>query len=421
MEMSKPSRALSMRWLFLSLGLLAAGCGSPTAAVISAPQPEETTFAKVVPPALAGSPGSDWPGFLGPFGNGTSPEKGILAPWPKDGLRQVWQTPIGSGYGAPVVSQGRLFLFDRVENKARLRCLKSTTGEPLWTFDYPTAYEDYYGYEEGPRCCPVADGDRVYTFGAEGMLHCVRATDGKEVWKVDTAKRFHVRQNFFGVASAPVIEGDLLIVPIGGSPADSDQTPLPELKGNGSGVVAFDKRTGEVKWQASDELASCASPTLATIDGRRWCFVFARGGLVGLNPATGKVDFHFPWRARAVESVNASNPVVAGDRVFITECYGPGSALLKVKPGSCAAVPLEHADLRRRLRLWLQRPQFQRRRAALRRAGHRQRHVAQPRLEPGIAAHGRRSFHLPGRVRRAAAAESESAKLRRSVTDEPGA
>src|SRR5262249_36828474 len=41
----------------------------------------------------------------------------------------------------------------------------------------------------------------------------------------------------------------------------------------------------------------------------------------------------FPWRAEDLESVNASNPVVIGDKVFISECYGPGSALLKVKPG----------------------------------------------------------------------------------------
>ncbi len=72
---------------------------------------------------------------------------------------------------------------------------------------------------------------------------------------------------------------------------------------------------------------------LATIDGRRWCFVFARGGLVGFEPATGKVDFHYPWRAKDLESVNAANPVVVGNQVFITETYGPGSSLLKVRPG----------------------------------------------------------------------------------------
>ena len=72
---------------------------------------------------------------------------------------------------------------------------------------------------------------------------------------------------------------------------------------------------------------------LATIDGRRWCFVFARGGLVGFDPASGKVDFQFPWRASILESVNASNPVVVGDRVFISETYGPGSALLRRQAG----------------------------------------------------------------------------------------
>jgi outer membrane protein assembly factor BamB len=111
-----------------------------------------------------------------------------------------------------------------------------------------------------------------------------------------------------------------------------------DLKGNGSGLVAFDKMTGKVRWKATDQLAGYASPTLATIDGRRWCFLFARGGLVGLNPTNGKVDFEFPWRARILESVNASNPVVVGNKVLITECYGPGSALLEVKPGSCKPI-----------------------------------------------------------------------------------
>jgi outer membrane protein assembly factor BamB len=211
--------------------------------------------------------------------------------------------------------------------------MKSETGEELWRFEYPTGYEDHFGYNNGPRCCPVVDGDRVYTFGAEGMLHCLRVVDGKLVWKVDTAKDFGVVQNFFGVASAPVIEGDLLIANIGGSPPDAERFPTMEQKGNGSGIVAFDKMTGKVRYKITDELAGYAGPVLATIHGRRWCFVFARGGLVGLEPATGKVDFHFPWRARVLECVNASNPVVVGDRVLITECYGPGSALLKVKPG----------------------------------------------------------------------------------------
>src|SRR5262249_26317309 len=120
---------------------------------------------------------------------------------------------------------------------------------------------------------------------------------------------------------------------------------LDRVRGNGSGVVAFDKRTGEVKYQFSDELASYSGPKLATIDNRRWCFLLARGGLLGFQPQTGKLDFHFPWRAQTLESVNAANPVVVGDRVLISETYGPGSALLKVRPGGYDTV---WSDLDRR-------------------------------------------------------------------------
>lgn len=277
--------------------------------------------------------GSDWPRFLGPTGDSISAEKGILSPWPRQGLRVVWHRKVGEGYCAPTISKGRLFHFHRLGNNARLSCFKSETGEALWKFDYPTNFEDLYGYDGGPRCCPVLDEDRVYLYGAEGMLHCVSADDGKVLWKVDTKAEYGVIQNFFGVGSAPVVEGDLLIVQVGGSPKGSDDISFPDLKPNGSAVVAFDKLTGKVRWKFGDELASYASPVLATINGRRWGFVFARGGLLGFDPASGKQDFHYPWRAKSVESVNAANPVVLGDRVFISETYGPGSSLLKVKPG----------------------------------------------------------------------------------------
>lgn len=282
--------------------------------------------------------GEDWPRFLGPRGDSTSAEKGIIAPWPKEGLRIVWKRASGEGYCAPTISKGRLFHCARHGNTLRLECLNAETGQLQWKFEYETTYRDKYGYNNGPRCCPVVDGDRVYLYGPEGMLHCVRVADGKPVWKVDTARDFGVIQNFFGVGSTPVIEGDVVIAQVGGSPPGSDKVDFTDLKGNGSGVVAFDKLTGKVAYRVTDELASYSSPVLATIDGRRWCFVLARGGLVGFEPKSGKVDFHFPWRAEDLESVNASNPVVVGDRVFISECYGPGAALLKVKPGGYEVV-----------------------------------------------------------------------------------
>lgn len=274
----------------------------------------------------------DWPRFLGPLGTSISNEKGIK-PWPKEGPKVLWHRKAGIGYAPPSISKGKLYLFDRVGDDARLSCLDARTGEFQWKFEYPTDYRDRFNYNGGPRCCPVIEDDRVYLHGVEGMLHCVSAKDGAILWKVDTAKDFNVIQNFFGVGSTPIIEGDLLLVMVGGSPAGSSERDFAELKGNGSAIVAFDKMTGKVKYKLGDELASYASPVIADVAGRRLCFAFCRGGLLAFDPKSGKTDFHFPWRSEDYESVNAANPVIVGDHVFITETYGPGAALLKVKPG----------------------------------------------------------------------------------------
>src|SRR5437764_1835603 len=129
--------------------VLALGCGQPTSAGraggkppalpvsggAQAAEPDAEVAAAPVP-AKGELPadlrtrvtGSDWPGFLGPTGDSVSPEKGLRAPWPEGGPRIVWHKPTGVGYSVPSVSRGRLFLFDRAGNRARLNCWKSETG-----------------------------------------------------------------------------------------------------------------------------------------------------------------------------------------------------------------------------------------------------------------------------------------------------
>ena len=279
--------------------------------------------------------GSDWPSFLGPTGDGKSSEKFPIEPWPISGPPLIWRTKIGESYGAPTISRGRLFIFDRHQNLARLSCMRSESKKLLWQFEYPTDYRDMYGYNNGPRTCPVVDSDRVYIYGPKGILHCLNVLDGALRWKIDISSQFNVVPNFFGVGSTPIIEDQLLIVQVGGTlPTEARDVYQAQGKiaGNGSGIVAFNKISGQVVYQITDELASYASPILATIDQRRWCFMFTRGSLVGFNPLTGQIDFQYPWRDRKLESVNASNPVVVGNTVFISEAYGVGSSVLQFYP-----------------------------------------------------------------------------------------
>ncbi len=268
--------------------------------------------------AGAQSQGSDWPSFLGPLGNSVSAEKGILAPWPAEGLRVLWHVKVGAGYGAPVVSRGRLFLFDRQGDDACLVCLDPGTGAAKWKFTYPTDYKDFFGYNNGPRCCPILDGNRVFIYGAEGMLHCLDASDGKIIWKIDTRAQFNFLQNFFGVGSTPLIEGDLLLVQVGGSPKGSVMRSLSDiasLKSDNCAVVAFDKASGKVRYAMGAELASYSSPVVATIEGRRWCFLLRAAASWLSSQLPARSIFTFPG---AVKTWKASTRPIRWSSVIVS-------------------------------------------------------------------------------------------------------
>lgn len=284
-------------------------------------------------PARTGAGKVDWPTFLGPNQDNVSAEKGIIAPWPKAGLGKVWDCPLGIGYAPPVIANGKLFHFDRYDDNCRLTCRDALTGKIVWAFDYPTNYKDFYGYDPGPRSCPTVDGDRVYCYGPEGMLHCLTVAEGKEVWKLDTKEKYHFHQNFFGVGGAPLIDGDLVIVPVGGSDKGPRPIDLRDAKPDGTALVGIDKKTGAVKYAKGAELSSYSSPVVRTINGKKTGLYFARGGLLGFDPQNGDTLFHYKWRARDEESVNAANPLTIGNQVLVTECYGPGAALLDLSGG----------------------------------------------------------------------------------------
>jgi outer membrane protein assembly factor BamB len=268
--------------------------------------------------------GADWPQFLGPNRDGTSSENGLADAWPADGPRVVWQAQIGQGFSGPVVARGRLVLFHRLADKEIVDCRDAKTGRPLWQFAYPTHYQDDFGFDEGPRATPAIADEKVYSLGAEGAVHCLDFKTGGELWSLDCKKEFHAQKGFFGMACSPLVEGDAVLLNVGG---DGD-----------SGIVALDKITGKPLWKKTRHEAGYASPVAATINGRRYALSFNRDGLTALNPADGRLYFEFPWRARMSASVNAATPIVLGDLVFLSASYGTGAVLLRVKEGGVEKV-----------------------------------------------------------------------------------
>jgi outer membrane protein assembly factor BamB len=259
--------------------------------------------------------GSDWPGFLGPDRNGIAADQGPIAPWPETGPPVVWTRAVGAGYSGPVISQGRLILFHRLGGEEVVESLNARDGTPQWKFAYPTNYTDDYGKGDGPRSTPLVAGNRVYTLGAEGRMHCLDLEAGRKVWSRALNDDYGVPKSFFGVATSPLAEGNLILVNIGGKQA---------------GIVALAAESGKEIWRATNHEASYSSPVAATIDGVRLVLFLTREGLVSLDPKNGNVRFGKPWRSRFHASVNAATPVVVGDLVFLSASYNTGAILLRL-------------------------------------------------------------------------------------------
>lgn len=257
----------------------------------------------------------DWPQILGPGRNGIYTGPALAESWPAEGPRVLWKKDVGQGFSGPVVAQGRLILFHRIGNREVVESLDAKTGARQWEYGYPTAYRDDFGFDEGPRAVPVVADGIVYTFGAEGQLHAISLDSGKRLWSEDTMRTFGVAKGFFGAAGSPLIEGGKVIANVGG---------------RGAGIVAFEAKTGKVLWKATDDASSYSSPVGVTIGNRRLAVFLTRAGLIGLDPATGQVQFQKPWRARTAASVNAATPVVIGDLIFVSAEYGPGAGVLRV-------------------------------------------------------------------------------------------
>ncbi|WP_442507164.1 PQQ-binding-like beta-propeller repeat protein [Novipirellula sp. SH528] len=257
----------------------------------------------------------------------------------------LWSLEVGEGYGLGSVWGDEYFQFDAELSATgpveRLRCIDLATGKVKWQDARPLVYRDMYGYESGPRTTPTLDSQSVFTFGVSGELVCRDRSTHQVRWSVDTNKKYGVVQNFFGVGSSPLLFDDLVIVMVGGSPAeDAAIAPgrLDRVSPNGSALVAFDKATGKERWKCGDDLASYSSPRTIQIEGQTLVLAYARENLLCVDPKLGKVLWKYPHRADILESAIAMTPVVDANQVFLSECYQIGSVLLNVTAQKAEAV-----------------------------------------------------------------------------------
>jgi outer membrane protein assembly factor BamB len=256
----------------------------------------------------------EWPRFLGPDGTGVV-EKGepIARSWPQGGPKELWSIKVGEGYGGASIAGGKVYLLDRRDNKQDVfRVLDLKTGQTVWEYAYDTS--PLKASHPGSRSTPTIDGERAYTVGLMGEVHCFDVPAKKVLWRKSLYDDFNADRVPWGFAQSPLVVRDMIVMA-----APSKAT----------GVIALDKVTGETRWK-SDAFGGCdtyTSPMLLTLDGHEQIVNWHRGAIAGIDPADGKLLWTHSWRTNRP----VPQPVAMGDgRFFLTIGYGGGCAMMRV-------------------------------------------------------------------------------------------
>lgn len=264
----------------------------------------------------------DWPQILGPNRDGRADNERLASTWPagRPGVR--WQRPVGSGFAGVAVAGGKVVLFHRVGDQELVEAMDARTGVPLWKAGFATDYVSTISEDNGPRCVPVIHAGAVYVFGAGGNLHSLALDSGKTRWSRAVNEDFKVPEGYFGAGSSPLVEGDKLLVNVGGR--------------SGSGIVAFSLSDGKTVWKSTDEAASYSSPIAVTLEGVRHAIFVTRYNAVSVDPANGKERFRFPFGMRG-PTVNGANPLVIDGHLFVSASYGVGAVFARIGKTSAQA------------------------------------------------------------------------------------
>ena len=268
---------------------------------------------------------AQWPQYGGPDADFKTRGGGLAKHWPEAGPPRIWQHDFGSGYAGIVSDGDRLFSMYRIpgdqidgredgQGQEVVVALDAASGRRIWqhAYDAPVDPKDPstdLRYGRGPNSTPLLVGDRLYTLGFTGQLHCLTTATGEVLWSHDLWRGFKVSMPYFGHASSPMRYGSSLIVLAGGA-------------------MAFDLESGELRWDNWDIESSYASPRVVRVEGRDQILAPLAGEIAGLDPASGKVL----WRhehANQYKTILSSPIVLDDDRVFVSSAW-VGSRSLRI-------------------------------------------------------------------------------------------
>lgn len=246
-------------------------------------------------------------------------ESGLLKEWPEEGPKQILEIEgIGKGFSSPIATENAIYITGMIDTLDYLTAL-DLEGNILWQTAYGESWKESY---PDSRSSPTIEENRVYVFSGTGVLSCINSANGKITWSVKVDQEFEADWHVWGIAETPLIVDDLVVCTPGGKKVS---------------VVAFDKYTGELKWQ-SESLGgqrAYASPTIYEYNNIRYILAVTATHLIALEPKSGEIQWSYnyfeiqewAWQPGLIWT---NTPIFDEDEIFISKGYNHPSVMLKM-------------------------------------------------------------------------------------------
>lgn len=290
---------------------------------------------------------AQWPQWGGPNRNFVVETDGLADRWPEGGPTKLWHRELGDGYSAIVVDHGVLYTMYGEEGAECTVALNAKTGRTRWVYRNPAPFKGSE-FGPGPHATPVISGNRLFTVGANAIMHCFDKKTGEILWKHDFPEEFGAPIPQFGYACSPIAYKNLIIAPVDrkrpekpegasdGAAAAGDETSAPE----GQSLMAFDQADGRVVWKSQDFPIDYSSPILINFRGEDQLVLVIRKEIIGVDPSNGELRWHYAISQPSLE--NIATPVWNGeDMLFLSAAYDSGSRVIKLVRQDGKTVPRE--------------------------------------------------------------------------------
>jgi outer membrane protein assembly factor BamB len=218
----------------------------------------------------AGALRAEWPGFRGADRDGSVHGVRIDTDWTRQPPRELWRRAIGPGWSSFAVAGDLVYTQEQRGEDEVVSAYKLTTGEPVWRHGDPVRFWESNG-GAGPRATPTLHNGRVYTMGATGIVNALDAARGSVIWSHNAATDTGKTVPEWGIASSPLVIGDVVIVAVAGQ------------------LAAYDAATGQPRWVGQAGGAGYSSPHFAQIGGVPQVLLLRGARTISVSPSDGSL------------------------------------------------------------------------------------------------------------------------------------